>query len=197
MQREAHTRFANPILEGDDLPDPPWSSTVLDPANNVADRSRFYRRVDSEVIVESIKNSVTPSGFSKIISNKLPLISFRDPATGVETIDGPCLLHLMYDRIDPSLNVNVEHLRETIEKVKLHNFGNNVDECLQCIEENYEKILQMDKNCESMLRYTFTALLSGPCQDFNAYIKGVKGDVDSGVGLHSDITFPRLVAAAT
>ena len=89
MQREAHARFANPVAEGDKLPDPPWSLTALDPANNVADRSRFYRRVDSGVIVESIKNSVTPSGFTKIISNKLPLISFRDPATGVETIDGP------------------------------------------------------------------------------------------------------------
>ena len=54
----------------------------------------------------------------------------------------------------------------------------------------------MNKSCESILRYTLTALLSGSCQEFNTYIKSIKGVVDSGFGPHTNITFEQLVVCA-
>ena len=38
--------------------------------------------------------------------------------------------------------------------------------------------------------------LSGPCEDFNNFVKTIKGDVDSGIGPHAKITFSQFVAAA-
>ena len=54
----------------------------------------------------------------------------------------------------------------------------------------------MDKTCESILRYTLKALVSGPDADFNSYIKAIKEDVDSRVGQHATITFNQLVTAS-
>ena len=61
-------------------------------------------------------------------------------------------------------------------------FNNDADECLQFLEDKYKKIIQIDKMCKSILRYIITALLSIPCKEFNAYIKGVKDDVNSSAG---------------
>ena len=133
---------------------------------------------------------------SKVIQGKKDQITFTCPSTGSKKIDGPCLLYLLFDRVDPSLVVSMESLREQIETAKLHTFKNNVDELLAYTEERYEKILDNIATCESILRYTFKALLSGPCLIFNTFVKAVKGDVDSGIGTHSSITFERLVIAS-
>ena len=196
LQRLAHARFATELTENQPVPVGPWTSRVLDPANDPADKITFYDRVHSNVVTELLKNILTSTGFSKVIQGKKDEITFTCPATGNEKIDGPCLLYLLFDRVDPSLVVSMESLREQIETAKLHKFKNNVDELLSYIEERYEKILDNSATCESILRYTFNALLSGPCLDFNNFVKTIKGDVDSGIGTHADITFERLTIAS-
>ena len=57
------------------------------------------------------------------------------------------------------------------------------------IEDTYQRIRHMDATRESILRYSMTACLSGPCEDFNNFAKTIKGDVDSGIGPHANITF--------
>jgi hypothetical protein len=47
----------------------------------------------------------------------------------------------------------------------------NVDDLLFYNEERYKKILDNISAFESMLRYTFNALLSGHCLDFNSFAK--------------------------
>ena len=74
----------------------------------------------------------------------LDRISFVCSKTGTQLIDGPCFLYLLWDRIDPSLAVNLENLREEIETIKLRKFDNNMDDMLTAIEEKYHKILAMD-----------------------------------------------------
>ena len=54
----------------------------------------------------------------------------------------------------------------------------------------------MDVTCESILRYSISACLSGPCEDFNNFVKAIKGDVDSGIGPHANIAFSQFVSAA-
>ena len=196
LQREAHARYATPLREDQAIPAAPWQMRPLDPENNLNDRDTFYSQVNSNVLHQLLVNCLTPSAYTKAVQGRLNLISFEDPDTGALVVDGPCLLFLIFEKVDPSLAVNVENLRERIESVKLHTFQNNVDELLMFIEENYEKILNMNKSCESILRYTLTALLSGSCQEFNSYIKSIKGDVDSGFGQHANITFEQLVVCA-
>lgn len=64
------------------------------------------------------------------------------------------------------------------------------------IEETHQRIRHMDATCESILRYSISASLSGPCEDFNSFVKSIKGGVDSGIGPHAKITFLQIVSAA-
>ena len=196
LQRLAHERYGTALHKDQEIPSGPWTSRELDPANVPDDKVTFFSRVHSNVIVELLKNTLTSTGFSKIVQGKRDQITFTCPETGNEKIDGPCLLYLLFDRVDPSLVVSMETLREQIETAKLHQFKGNVDELLTHIEERHEKILDNGATCESIKRYTFNALLSGSCLDFNNFVKNIKGDVDSGIGTHADITFERLVLAA-
>ena len=66
LKRQAHTRYKDPILDGQPFPEGPWTSNVLDPANNLDDRAKFYAQVHSNAVTELIKNTVTPSGLAKI-----------------------------------------------------------------------------------------------------------------------------------
>ena len=54
----------------------------------------------------------------------------------------------------------------------------------------------MDATCKSIIRYTINALLSGPDEDFNNFVKRIKGEVDSGMGPQANITFNQLVGAS-
>ena len=77
----------------------------------------------------------------------LDQISFICPVTGTRFVDGPYLLYLLWDRIDPNLVVNVENLRAAIDNIKLHVYENNVNSVLTEIKEKYQEILSMDTTC--------------------------------------------------
>ena len=103
---------------------------------------------------------------------------------------------MLLDQVDPSLAVNVENVREYIEKARLHQFSNNVDDLLTFVEDKYQKIQDMNKTCESIVHYTMKILLSGPDKEFNNYMRAIKGGIDAGTGQHAKITYSKLVAAA-
>ena len=81
----------------------------------------------------------------------------------------------------------MELLREQIETAKFHSFKHNVDELLTFVEGRHEKTLNNGSTCESAKRYAFNNLLSGHCLDCNNLVKASKGDVDSGIGTHTNI----------
>ena len=121
---------------------------------------------------------------------------FEDDTTGINLIDGPCLLKLLMDRVDPNIIIGIEVLCAELESVKLHSFGNNVDGMLTDMEENYVKILVYPCTCESIHRYCLNALLSGPNAKFNAFIEIIKDDIDSQTGLNKTMYFGELCTAA-
>ena len=147
-------------------------------------------------VAELIKNIITLTGLTKILQGHADEVSVIDPVSGPTFYDGPCLLFLLLGRIDPSLAINVENLREDTEKARLHMFPNNVDDLLTFIEDKHQKILDTNKTCESVVRYTMNSLLSGPDKEFNNYMQAIKGDIDSGTGQHAKITCSELVAEA-
>ena len=185
------------LAVGAPIPEGMWTARELvDPGNNAAECTIFYNRVHSEAVATLLANILTPTGYAKVIQGVLDQISFICPATDMRFVDRPCLLYLLWDRIDPSLAVNVENLRAAIENIKLHTYENNMDDMLIEIEEKYQKILSIDTTCESIICYTINALLSGPDEDFNNFVKQIKGKVDSGMGPQAKITFNQLVGAA-
>ena len=58
------------------------------------------------------------------------MFTFQDDTTGNEIIDGPCLLKLLFDCMDPNVVVVVKVLREKLRATKLHPYQNYVDAML-------------------------------------------------------------------
>ena len=140
-------RFSNALANGASIPGGSWALRVLDPANVPEDKVTFYNRVDSNVTLELIKNSLSSTGWTRIIAGYQDLISYTCPNTGAQVIDGPSILWLLLDRVDPSLVVSVETLRAKIETMKLHTHKNDVGEMITAIEEAYHKILDTGSSC--------------------------------------------------
>ena len=134
LQREAHKRYSNEVAESNKLPLTPFSVTALDPANDADDKTKFYSRVDSQVVAELIKNVLTNADYTKLMLKK-SIFTFEDDATGIDFIDGPCLRMLLMDRVDPNIVVGIEVLCAKPESIKLHSFNNNVDAMLTDTEE--------------------------------------------------------------
>ena len=63
-QRRAHVRFSTPLGDGDLIPPQPWTSRTLDPANVDTDKAKFYDRVNANVVVEIVKNTLKPGGWA-------------------------------------------------------------------------------------------------------------------------------------
>ena len=129
LQREAHKRYSTSIAEGDALPPTPFKLTQIDPANDPAHKELFYSRVDSQVVAELIKNILTDAEYAKLVL-KRSIFTFEEDTTGIDLIDGPCLLKLLMDRVDPNIVIGIKVLCAKLESVKLHSFGNNVDAML-------------------------------------------------------------------
>ena len=109
----------------------------------------------------------------------MSIFTFEDDTIGIDLIDGPCLLKLLMDRVDPNIVIGIKVLRENLESVKLQSFGNNVDAVLTDMEDNYVKILDNHSTCESIRRYCLNAPLSSPNAKFNAFIERIKDDIVS------------------
>ena len=122
--------------------------------------------------------------------------TFEDDTTGINLIDGPCLLKLLMDRVDTNIVIGIEVFRAKLESVKLHYFWNNVDAMITDMEENYAKILDNHSTCESIRWYCLNTLLSGPNAKFNAFIECIKDDIDSQTGLNKTMTFDELCTAS-
>ena len=104
LQRRDHKRFINLVAIVDPLPVVPFTVTTLDPANVDADKTLFYSQVDSQMVAELIKNILTESEYSKLMLKK-NMFTFQYDTTVNKIIDGPCLLKLLFDCMDPNVVV--------------------------------------------------------------------------------------------
>ena len=67
LLNEAHKRFRKPVATVDPLPAAPFTVTTLDPANVDDNKKIFYSRVDSQVVAELIKSTLTDAEYSKLM----------------------------------------------------------------------------------------------------------------------------------
>ena len=197
VQREAFRRFSTAIDEAGPIPATPWPKEALTPGTNDAHKAKFYNRVDSNVVSEIIKGTLTPKGWEDLMLEKKKF-TFTVAATGVETYDGPCMLKVLLEEIDPTSSVNIELHRTAIEEAKLHSYDNNVTEMIKDIEKHHQAIVENGASYEpaTYRRHILAALLSGPNEVFNTHFKAIKSDVDSHYGYHSTITPKVLLTAA-
>jgi hypothetical protein len=149
----------------------------------------FYNGIHYSVVVK-LKKHLLSTGFSKTIQGNFDQITLTCPLQGTRKLTGP---DSSIPYLIRNLLISMESIREKIETTKFHKFKNNGDTCLSCIEEPYENILDNHSTYNFILCYTSNALLSCPCLDFKTFVEAIKGNMDSGVGPHTKITFEKLV----
>ena len=76
-QRAAFGRFGTLLADTDPIPPQPWMVTALNPAADANDKKQFYNRVNGNVVVELLKNILTPGGFDDLMlqSHKFTFIN--------------------------------------------------------------------------------------------------------------------------
>ena len=117
FQQGAHTRFGTDWTDGNAIPAHPWISVAFYPANNNADKAKFYTRLHANFMVEMVKNFLTPNGWDDLMLQQHKF-AFTD-ITGVKIYDGPTMLKVLLEKIYPTASVNVELHRQAIEGAKL------------------------------------------------------------------------------
>ena len=136
LQRKAHKRLRDTVATDDTLPAVLFTVTTLDPVNDNDDKKLYYYRVDSQVVAELIKNILTNAEYSKLMLKK-NMFTFQDDSIGNEIIDGPFLIKVLFDCIDPNVAIGVKVLRQKLKATKLHPYQNNVDAMLMDMGESY------------------------------------------------------------
>ena len=124
------------------------------------------------------------------------MFSFLDASTGTVSLDVPIMLKIALSKFDPNVVVGIEIQRQKLETIKLHTFKNNVDEMCDEIEGIMKRITGCGKDCESIRRYTITALLSGPNAKFNNFIDRLNDDIESQTGANKEMDCQDVIDAA-
>ena len=184
------------LADGDTIPEQPWMSVALEPANNNADKARFYTRVHANVVVEIVKNFLTPNGWDDLMLQQHKF-AFTD-ITGMNSYDGPTLLKVLLEEIEPTASVNVELHRQAIEGAKLQEHKGNVVEMCKSIERHFQAIVKNGHayDAETYWRHILEALLSVPNADFNTRMKSIKSDVNAGYGYNANVAPATLLMSA-
>ena len=196
VQQDAHTRFGTTLADGDTIPEQPWMSVALDPANKNADEARFYTRVHVNAVVEIVKNFLTPNGWDDLMLQQHKF-AFTD-ITGMKSYDGPTLLKVQLEEIDPTASVNVELHRQAIEGDKLQEHKGNVIEMCKSIECHFQDIVENGHayDAETYRRNILDALLSGPNVNFNTRMKSIKSYMDAGYGYNANVAPATLLMSS-
>ena len=193
VQRDAFKRYSNPLAITDPIPAGPFALKAIDPANNNADKDTFYKRVDSQVVAESVKNFMHEEDYAKLLLKKKDF-SFTD-SNGAEKLDGPIMLWFVLNRINPSIIVGVEKYRKKLQNLRMHMVKNDVNEMCDKIEEYMNLLTKLEGTCESIDRYTYEALISGPNDQFNAFLQRINDDIESASGYYRDYDWTDIISA--
>ena len=195
LQRNALKRFGTAIAPGAPIPKPPFHKRALDPANNDADKTIFYERVDSHVSAEWLKNVFDTQSYAKILLER-DFFTFVDQTTGLQSFDGVVMLFIVLNKLDPSVVVGIELLRKKLETIRLHQYKNNVDDMCTVIRETMKLIEGSGNKCESIRRYVIEALRSGDNTEFNGYVSRINDDVEARTGVYKDMTWEQILETA-
>ena len=167
-------------------------SVTLDPANNNADKAILYTRVHVNVVVEIVKNFLTPNGWDDLMLQQHNFAFTH--ITGMNIYDGPTLLKVLLKEIDPTASVNVELHRQAIEGAKLQEQKSNAIKMCKSIERNFQAIVENGHayDAETYRRHILDALLLVPNTDFSTRMKSIKSDVDAGY-VYNAIVAPAML----
>ena len=88
------------------------------------------------MVMERIKNTLTPGAWEDFMlqHEKLSFVN----ADGTKTYDGPKMMKVLPEDIDPSSSINIELHRQAIENSKFQYFKGNVRKMIKSTEHHFQ-----------------------------------------------------------
>jgi len=108
----------------------------IDLANDANHRLFFYKRVRSEMIAKYLEGCLTKAALKQLDLRRSEFVwtdSSREKIT-----DGPSMLKIVVDTINPSTHMGMGNLMKGIEMAMLAKFENNVDNMLNFMHSSYK-----------------------------------------------------------
>ena len=195
LQRSAHAYFNTTLAVGTAIPEAPFTARTLTPATSEPDKADFYKQVDSAVVAKLCENCLSTSGYNDLMLQK-DKFSFVDSTTGQVKYDGPTMIYLIYQTIDPNIFVGLDNILKKLERVKLGDYNNDVAAMLKDMQIWRLTLKENHSDPENFRRLLTDALLTGPNNTYNGFISRIVDDVESGIGANAYITADALIVAA-
>ncbi len=169
----------------------------IDPGRTATDRPVFQTRLKSSMIAEWVEGHIDQPSW-KMIQLCSSYYQWSVPAAkgGGFRNDGPTLLKILFELMDPSTEIGTEEFRKTIQNARLSNYKYNVNEALNEVEHSYQKIVLRNETYDSLRLHIFDLLLSAKNDEFLQWVRRVKQDVNTGSGEYKNFTAQQLILAA-
>jgi hypothetical protein len=91
--------------------------------------------------------------------------------------------------------VGLNSYLKRLENCKATDHSNDIDKMLTYMESNYEVLHEHNKAPDNYCCLLLDTFRTGPNHSFNLFIDRIKDNIDSGLGLHSDIEPKRIIIA--
>ena len=80
--------------------------------------------------------------------------------------DGPTMVYLIFNEIQPNTAVGVSGLKDELESINSAKFNHNMKDILDHIQSHYEEILENNTTHDDIILHTFRALRACSNPDF-------------------------------
>ena len=161
-----------------DLPTGDLLAFDIDPATDDADKVIFYHRVRANMIALRILGSLDASSL-KSLKLKEKLYLWED-ANGTKFYDGPTMLQICVEKVNPSTRVGVSKLKELLRHARASAFDYNVSDLTDMMDATYREIVQRGSTHDDYVMDLFNALLSNKNTIFTDFIQREKDKWDTG-----------------
>ena len=105
---------------------------------------------------------------------------------GEKFYDGPTMLQICIEKVQPSTRVGVSQLKESLRSIKASTFGYNVRDLTDKMDSTYREILQCGSTHDDYIMDVFNALLTNKNSIFTSYIQRKKDRWDTGTDIDPD-----------
>ena len=90
------------------------------------------------------------------------------------TMDGPTMLQILVQSINPTTRVDVSNYKLAIQNSKILDHAGNMKEMLEDMDTNFQHIIRQKHTHDDYGMHLFTSMLTSKNEEFNSMIQRLK-----------------------
>ena len=186
VQKQARQIWNNQNANYDDpMPEEFTITDLPNIAGDDAQRRQFFLRMRSRMIASRLEGVISSESHKSLMLRKKEF-TWTDPNDGHPIFDGPTMLKILVQSINPTTRVGVSDYKERISSARMNKFNHDLIKMLDEMESNYNKILELGQQHEDWTLHVFNAMISAKNRVFTDYIQRKKDEWEVGEEVNVD-----------